>query len=181
MNGLEPMVQLVMKLDILFNKPQMVDILSLELIIMLMVIHLVIKTDSDGYEEWTQTYGGNVMILDILFNKPQMVDILLKGKWYLNSDLWLIKTDSEGQEEWTQTYGGGGDETGHSVQQTSDGGYIVSGTNDNYDLWLIKTDCRDKKNGLKNMVEMIMIMDILFNKPQIGGYIVTGTNYSWEK
>ena len=32
-----------------------------------------------------------------------------------------------GQEvEWTQTYGGGGHDIGYSVQQTSDGGYIVT-------------------------------------------------------
>ena len=60
--------------------------------------------------------------------------------------------------------GGGGHDIGYSVQQTSDGGYIVETTkkdssesfgNDNYDLWLIKTDSNtEKKNGLKPMVEL---------------------------
>ena len=42
--------------------------------------------------------------------------------------------DSEGEEEWIKTFGEDGSEFGHSVQQTSDGGYIILGS------LLIKTD-----------------------------------------
>jgi len=44
---------------------------------------------------------------------------------------------------WTRTYGGSNNDYGESVQQTSDGGYIVvgGGTSDFYgDIYLIKTD-----------------------------------------
>ena len=51
-----------------------------------------------------------------------------------NSDVWLIKTDSEGNEEWNQTFGGSNNDYGYSLQQTTDGGYIILGT------LLIKTD-----------------------------------------
>lgn len=62
---------------------------------------------------------------------------------------WLIKTDSNGSEEWNKTYGEPGaldGDWGESVQQTSDGGYIFTGTsfsynpNNNMELWLVKTD-----------------------------------------
>ncbi|MDP7028325.1 MAG: hypothetical protein QF380_07960, partial [Candidatus Marinimicrobia bacterium] len=59
------------------------------------------------------------------------------------SNFWLIKTDSNGNQIWDKTYGNGG-ERGWSVQQTTDGGYIMTGQTysmTNYwDWWLLKTD-----------------------------------------
>ena len=57
----------------------------------------------------------------------------------------MIKTDIHGDEEWNNTFGGSNDEEGKSVQQASDGGFIITGYTKSYtsggeDVWFIKTD-----------------------------------------
>jgi hypothetical protein len=60
-------------------------------------------------------------------------------------NVYLIKTNATGDTLWTRNYGGIRDDWGCSVQQTSDGGYIIAGFTwsfgvGNEDIYLIKTD-----------------------------------------
>src|SRR5690606_7869533 len=48
--------------------------------------------------------------------------------WYPYSDYWIVKLDASGTIEWQKSLGGSYDDRVSSIQQTSDGGYIVAGT-----------------------------------------------------
>ncbi|NQV19434.1 MAG: T9SS type A sorting domain-containing protein [Armatimonadetes bacterium] len=109
----------------------------------------LVKIDENGYEIWNQHYGG--IESDFAFSGQQTTDggFIIIG--YTSSygvgfdDFWLVKTDENGNEEWNQTYGGYSYEWASSVQQTSDGGYIISGCTLSYgagggNFWLVKTD-----------------------------------------
>lgn len=59
--------------------------------------------------------------------------------------VYFVKTDASGRREWDREYGGEGEDTGVSVLQMADGGYLVGGTTTSSgaggsDLWVIRTD-----------------------------------------
>lgn len=110
----------------------------------------LVKTDSTGELIWSKAYGGSYY--DQLRWMEQTTDggyIMTgiqnswQGGW--EPDVWLVKTDSLGEVLWTRSYGGSNTDYPVCVQQTTDGGYIVTGFTLSFgaggeDLFLIKTD-----------------------------------------
>lgn len=145
----------------------------------------LIKTDSMGTVTWDTTYGGSLD--DASYSVQQTLDggYIIAG--FTESfgagygDFYLVKTDSLGNLMWDATYGDSSSyEIGSSVQQTSDGGYVVvgrtmgpSGTN----VYLVKTD------SLGNLTWDAIYGDSLYQsgysviQTQDGGYIITGETY----
>jgi len=90
----------------------------------------LIKTNTSGDTLWTRTCGGPQD--DVGFSVQQTADGYIIAGWTRsfgaeNKDVCLIKTDASGDTTWTRTYGGPGDDGGYSVQQTSDGGFVIAG------------------------------------------------------
>jgi hypothetical protein len=109
----------------------------------------LVKTNSSGDTLWTRTYGGASYDYGYFVQQTSDSGYILAG--YTNSfgagsyDVYLVKTNSSGDTLWTRTYGGTGRDAGASVQQTSDGGYIVAGYTNSfgagaYDVYLVRTN-----------------------------------------
>ena len=92
----------------------------------------LIRTDSEGDTLWTRFYGGAQN------DWGNEVDQTLDGGYVITGvsysynvigipDIYIVRTDNIGNTLWTTTYNGGGYDYGESVQQTSDGGFIVAG------------------------------------------------------
>ncbi len=139
----------------------------------------LVKTDENGDEVWNQTYGGNG--IDKAHSVQQTIDggyivagnTTSYGAGYY--DFWLVKTDENGNEEWNHTYGGDYLEQAYSVQQTTDGGYIIAGWTDVYgEFLLVKTD----ENGIEVWNQTYGGVDFArahsVQQTTDGGYIIAG-------
>ena len=146
----------------------------------------LIKTDSEGQEEWNQTFDGNDR--DYGKSVKQTVDggyiiIGSTGSDYYY-DVWLIKTDPKGTEEWNQTFGGDNKDYGNSVQQTIDGGYIITGEisssgNGSSDVLLIKTDQQGQEEWIQTFGGSDYDIGNSIEQTYDGGYIITGSTRSY--
>jgi len=110
----------------------------------------LVKTDDNGIIEWNQTYCRSNYSPAFCLAKTSDGGYVLAGRTasernFGDGDFWIIKTDSFGRMQWDNTYGGPGEETAHSVVQTIDGGYAITGLTNSFgeggfDTWLVKTD-----------------------------------------
>ena len=99
---------------------------------------------------WTRTYGGTKD--EYCYQVQQTSDggfILVGSTSSLGTtempDVYVIRTDSNGDTIWTKTYGGDSTDIGYSIQQTSDGGFIITGSTNSFgdsndDVYLVRID-----------------------------------------
>lgn len=141
----------------------------------------LIKTDSNGNELWNKTFGGSGYDFGQSVQQTTDDGYVITGSknhGYGSGELWLIKTDNNGIMEWDKTFDASGQDIGNSVQQTSDGGYIIGGEKalsaSSKDLWVIKTDSHGNElwnvsfdGGGKDVCNSIQ-------QTSDGGYIITG-------
>jgi gliding motility-associated-like protein len=125
----------------------------------------VLKLAANGAKQWDRTYSGNGG--DILQSLQQTADggYLFGGASLSGAagdktepgrggnDYWIIKTDLGGTKEWDRTAGGSDIDNLTSVQQTTDGGYLLGGASTSgasgdksqasygeMDFWIVKLD-----------------------------------------
>lgn len=103
----------------------------------------LIKTDANGNFLWSKYYGSGIGTCIHQTTDGGYALVGYSSGGFGASDIILKKTDSNGDIIWANRYGGINEERGHSFVQTSDGGYIISGTtivSGLSQLLLIKTD-----------------------------------------
>jgi hypothetical protein len=122
---------------------------------------LFVKTDCNGTIEWDKSFGKIAWGRNV----QQTSDggyIIIGGKWLIGSGLkiMLTKTDSSGNKEWDNYLGVSRNTHCQSGQQTSDGGYIILGSN-GFDVLLIKTNefGRSKSKVVTNNNLLIRLLE----------------------
>ncbi|MCK4366057.1 MAG: hypothetical protein KAW45_08395 [Thermoplasmatales archaeon] len=155
-------------------------------------LDISIKKDNDEIspcsngDKWMKTFGGSGYNCGNSVQQTSDGGYIIVGQTSppleFEYNLWLIKTDGMGNKIWDKKFGGDGHDRGESVKQTSDGGYIITGSTESYgagnrDIWLIKTDSNgnmvwDKTFGNSENDSGFEVIEI-----SSGGYIIVGSTH----
>lgn len=164
----------------------------------------IIKSDSMGMIEWQKPFGGSgddeaTCIQQTTdggyivagYSESNDGDVTGHHGVSYNYDYWIVKLNVKGTIEWQKSLGGNNSDQANSIQQTTDGGYIVAGWTEsidgdvtgkhgNYysDCWIVKLDGTgtiqwQKALGGKNEDQANSIQQTID-----GGYIVAGSSAS---
>ncbi|HHT9118139.1 MAG TPA: hypothetical protein ACFYD1_05875, partial [Candidatus Hypogeohydataceae bacterium YC38] len=100
-----------------------------------------------AWEGWAAIYGGaneeRAYSIQQTSNGGYIVAGWTRSFGAGEADAWVLKLKADGTVEWQKTYGGVKDDMAYSIQQTSDGGYIVAGGTKSFgageaDAWVLK-------------------------------------------
>ncbi len=162
----------------------------------------IVKTDAEGSMEWQKSYGGSssdVMRSIILTSDSGFIAV---GYTYSNDgdvtghqgseDYWVVKMDALGNLEWQRTYGGTQSDFAYFIDETADGGFIISGdsqSNDgdvtghhgpitSNDYWVVRIDNLGSIIWEKSLGGTQDDYGREIHQTYDGGFIVTGWTYS---
>ncbi|MFC2121989.1 hypothetical protein ACFLTI_10390, partial [Bacteroidota bacterium] len=147
----------------------------------------LMKIDGKGDMLWEKTFGGTSGDYGVMVKQTTDRGFIIAGttESYGQGDrnIWLIKTDESGSEQWNKVFDNTIDNTSQAqnVSQTSDGGYVITGSTGNHilnhlDSWLIKVDENgdeewNKKIGGSGNQKTYSVFQL-----DDGGYILSGNS-----
>ena len=159
----------------------------------------IIKLAADGTLLWQKCLGGSYT--DGAYAIQQTIDggYIVAGQSESNDgdvtgnhggdDFWIVKLDSTGNLSWQKSLGGSNDDEAYSIQQTTDGGYIVAGTSKSIngditgnhggdDYWVVKLDASGNLSWQKSFGGSYSDEATSIQQTIDGGYIVAGSSGS---
>ena len=148
----------------------------------------LIKTDAFGDTLWTKNFGGSDYDYSPSVYQTTDSGYIITGATESfgagGADFWLIKTDVSGDTLWTKSLWANDWDCGFSVQQTTDGGYIIVGETSSFgsgnkDVWLIKTDASGDTLWTKTFGGINYDCGASVYQTTDSGYILTGATESF--
>lgn len=163
----------------------------------------IVKTDANGIKQWDKSFGGSG---DDFANDLKITSdggFIIGGESQSGisgdksqasqggHDYWIVKTNANGVKQWDKSFGGSADDYLISLQQTSDGGYLLGGYSNSgitgdksqasqggIDFWILKTDSFGIKQWDQRFGGSKDDYLISLQKDIGGGYILGGYSSS---
>jgi len=149
----------------------------------------IYKLNSNGNKVWFKHYGGTNSDYAYSIQQTSEGGYIVAGTTnsysYGNNDFAIYKLNSSGNKTWFKHYGGSDEDRGHSIQQTSDGGYIVCGLTGSFtyglnDIAIYKLNSNGNKVWFKHYGGLDTDMGYSVQQTSDGGYIVAGETNSYS-
>lgn len=147
---------------------------------------LMTKLDYSGNILWEKNYGWSSYQVAQCVLQTSGQGFILSGyhsnPLSSNDRLFVLKTNSQGDSLWVKTFSGLHLTNANSIEQTTDGGYIITGNRKSPgfmpDMYLLKLDKYGNKQWIRFFGGSDMDYGLSVKQTFDGGYIVSGTNSS---
>ncbi|HEX5151937.1 MAG TPA: choice-of-anchor tandem repeat GloVer-containing protein [Parafilimonas sp.] len=163
----------------------------------------IVKIDGNGNKQWDKTFGGsdddNLLSLQQTADGGYIAgglcwsgaggDKTQASKGYL--DYWIVKIDGSGNKQWDKDFGTSDVDRLRSMQQTTDGGYILGGFSSSgingdkteaskgqSDYWIVKIDGSGNKQWDKDFGGKFLDEFNFLRQTADGGFILGGRSTS---
>jgi uncharacterized delta-60 repeat protein len=149
---------------------------------------LIIKLDSSGNIQWSRAIGGTnedgVYSIQQTSDGGYIVAGVTNSFGAGNFDSLIIKLNSSGNIQWSRAIGGTNYDEAYSIQQTSDGGYIVAGVTESFgagysDALIIKLNSSGNIQWSRAIGGTYNDVAYSIQQTSDGGYIVAGWTNSF--
>jgi hypothetical protein len=119
-----------------------------------------VKLDANGNLQWTKTIGGESDDWGESLIQTSDGGYAIAGNTTSfgagGHDVYVVKLDANGNLQWTKTIGGKEWDEGHSLIQTSDGGYAIAGATNSFgvgwnDVYVVKLDANGNLQWTKTI------------------------------
>ncbi|MFI5134297.1 MAG: T9SS type A sorting domain-containing protein [Chitinophagales bacterium] len=111
-----------------------------------------------------------------------------------DNDFWIVKLDADGNLVWQKSLGGSASDQAYSIQQTTDGGYIVAGSSNSNDgdvsghhgslsytdYWVVRLDASGNLVWQKSLGGSNDELASSVQQTADGGFIVAGDSWSTD-
>jgi hypothetical protein len=150
----------------------------------------ILKLFADGNIEWQKTYGGSDSDSASSVQQTNDGGYIVAGRTSSfgagNGDIWILKLSPDGDIESQKAYGESGSDSASSIQQTTDGGYLVLSSTWSYEagedaIWILKLSSRGAIEWQKTYrgAEYGYQDANSIQQTTDGGYIVAGSHSSF--
>jgi hypothetical protein len=148
----------------------------------------VVKLDAKGNLQWTKTIGGESGDSGSSLIQTSDGGYAIAGSTTSfgagEPDVYVVKLDANGNLQWTKTIGGKEWDEGHSLIQTSDGGYAIAGFTESFgagggDVYLVKLDATGNLQWTKTIGGPKYDCGHSLIRTSDGGHAIAGFTYSF--